>query len=325
MGEESQHFRRKTNWVKYALACVGGILVAAFAVGIILYSGGNSTNVAAASSAEPVLGAAEMCGTCTLIPGVDAYKMCHTCYTPLDEPARLNCANQEAVIVTKVKSDDHSLRATDLALVYNECQQNRLDDGSCEIVLQELRDPEEEIIEPEPPIEPRLTRSHPGEFKVYYMCVTEDVFFDPEPEAEYTLSAVRSNDFEVENFPLLSSTLVKCGKRKLITENWEKGRECVSTLDGGLDTPVVFSCDSTRLDARILIAKVKTTSTVELEKKFRKTLAVRTTDLCAENMNSGACSVTLADAFQEGETLPEDGAEIQLSYLCSYGPESVVV
>merc|ERR1712156_13118 len=213
--------------------------------------------------------------------------------------------------------------------VYNECQSNRLDDGSCEIVLQELRDPEyvpeEEIIEPEPPInEPRLTRSHPGEFKVYYMCVSEDVFFNPEfeaePETEYSLSAARSNDFDVENFPLLSSALVKCGKRKTITENWEKGRECVSTLD----TPVVFSCDSTRLDARILIAKVKTTNTVELEKKFRKTLAVRTTDLCAENMNSGACSVTLADAFQEGETLPEDGAEVQLSYLCSYGPESVI-
>lgn len=342
MGQETQNFRRKNNRMKYALACLTLTVAAAIAAGLLLWGNKSAATAPTTEVAEPFLGSAEnveLCGTCTIIPGVDAYKMCHTCYTPIEETTRLACAAEEAVIVTKVKSAEHSLRASDMALIYNECQENRVEDGACEFSLQVLRDPEVDYIEYEPeeaidetvdPVdEPTLTHSHPGEVKVYYMCVSDDVFAMPyaeteeypEADTEYALSAVRWNDFEMENFPLLSSALLKCDGSKQITANWDKGKVCVTELD----TFTTLQCNSGRSDVRILVAKVKTTSTVELDKKLRKNLAKRTTDLCAGNMSSSSCVIKFSDVFQEGDALPEDGAELQVAFLCSYAAEAIVV
>jgi len=317
LDRDSQQIRQKDNRMKYALVCVTLSVAVCVAVGLLMY--GHSA-ASTSEAAEPFLGSTLLCGTCQIIPGVDTYKMCHTCFSNLDETTRLTCAAEESIIVTSVKSEYPKLRAKDISLVYNECLENRFDDGSCEFNLQLLRSSENYI-------EPGKAASDvpKDNYKVYYLCVSDDLFLYPEDdslpaETEYSLSAVRWNDFEMENFPLLSSALVKCDKTKPITENWDKAKVCVTDREA----PVTLTCDSTRTDVRILVAKVKTTNSVPLDKKFKKNLAKRTTKLCAESMSDGSCAIAFSDIFGEGDPVLEEGADVDVTYLCSYAPETIV-
>lgn len=318
LDRESQHVRQKDNRMKYALVCVTMSVAALIAFGLLMY-GHNAASTSEA--AEPFLGSNHLCGTCQLIPGVDTYKLCHTCYAQIDEPMRLTCDVEESIVVTSVKSEYPRLRARDVALVYNECQENRLDDGSCEFNLELLRNGESDV-----EVGKAAADVPKGNFKVYYTCVSDDLFFYPDEEAEpvaeteYALSAVRWNDFEMENFLLLSSALVKCDKTKPITENWDKAKVCVTNLEA----PVTLTCDNTRSDVRVLVAKVKGTNSVPLDKKLKKNLAVRTTNLCAQSMSDGSCAFNVADIFEEGDPVLEEGAQLDVTYLCSYAPEAIV-
>lgn len=325
MGEEHQYQQKSSNRTKFVV-CLAGAAFAALAV-FAVYASGNfkSMNDAAAASPEPFLGSVATCGTCQIIPGIDSYKLCSTCRTEPEETTRLVCEPEESIIVTKVYFG-HENQANDVSLVYNECEANRNEDGSCAFNLQTLRDIdaglyEEEYNMDEPaPVEtePVLSHRHSG-YKVKYMCLTTEYFQPAEAESEYLLAATRWNQ-ELENVPILSSALVKCGSRKAITDNWEKGKVCETEID----TPITLTCDETRLDTRILVAKVKTSSVAGLDKKLKKNLAIRATELCADSISGSSCSFSFSDLFQEGETAPEAGSEMSAMYVCSYSSESEV-
>merc|ERR1719242_401077 len=145
------------------------------------------------------------------------------------------------------------------------------------------------------------------------MCISESLF-DLEPvETEYVL-AETFQELE-ENSVMLSSALVKCDALKPVAENWDKGKVCATDLD----TPVTLSCDESRDDVRILVAKITTSSTTQINKKFKKNLATRATAIC-DGVAGTPCEFAFSDLYEDGETLPEAGTEMKAVYVCSYAP-----
>jgi len=226
------------------------------------------------------------------------------CAVTADSSITFSCPSgtDPRVIVQKMKQEastpsDTRADKQRAKLITNYCAAGNLVDGVCTVP------PEELLFDTETELADKV-------WDVKYFCSYASV---TSPTLQNTLITLASSASEEPGEPLLSSALVKCGKRKEYSSTVEVAKTC-SDVDFELD------CNPDA-DPRIIVLSMWAGKHGDKAAKERANSA---TNFCTHNLVDGKCVFSLSDLGVDPEpstTEPDVlvDSTMGVKYMCSYG------
>lgn len=317
---EEQPRQKTTGACQWMMFLAFSILLAGAVIGLVMHF--DQPEQDSQPSTPPILTSpqsTEVCGACTIIPGMESHVICKSCKWNKLESKDLSCPSGYGSMEFQSVKIGGKTNAQAMAALQSECSKQFQETAgeTCSFMLDTLLNGQVDEVASEPVLEKHHHPKDPNSVKAQYTChkieseILEndtDVYSEEEP---IKLQSALLNE------PFLSSVLVKCDKRKQIADTVEMSKLCAASGASSME----FSCPSGS-DPRIIVLKMQQISPPALtkgQKKMNKKRGQMITNYCAAgNMNGASCSVAPENFLLDTEE-SLDGFTWDVKYMCSYG------